>query len=369
MWPSSGIAHRREHDEGHGRGVEHRLEAAARLLERGLRARPLDEDRGLARADVGERALALGGGARRVEVDRERAENVAARADQRRAVDRAETLVARERAQALEAQRHVGLEARIDLRLGVGKDDTLAPQAGQAAGAVRGLQAFQSCKGVTIEAEAGLDAHRLRLRLEHRDEAASRIVEVRDGGQDHLQLFLQRGGFQQPAAQLVEPVQVGDLLAQLRLRPIEQRVDGLALGDVDAGPAQAHGPPAGPHDVHAQQQAARRAVRERQVHLALVRAGAFVQLLREDGPALEQALGGRRAMKSAIGIGAPDVGSPTSAARVGESHAVCARRSRSKTPMSVSSTARSRRRSAVDARAVDRRKPAPTNDSSRATIT
>ena len=118
-----GVAHRREHDEGDGRGVEHGLEAALRFVQRGLGAGAAHEDGGLAGADVRQRALAGGRGARRVEVDGERADHLAVLPHHRRGVDGAEALLARQRPQA-----RVGAGV-----LGVGDDGALAARAGQRA--------------------------------------------------------------------------------------------------------------------------------------------------------------------------------------------------------------------------------------------
>ena len=58
------IAHRRQHDERHARGLEHRLEAPVALAHQFFGARALDEHRRLARADVGDAHFAFRGPAR-----------------------------------------------------------------------------------------------------------------------------------------------------------------------------------------------------------------------------------------------------------------------------------------------------------------
>ena len=122
-------------------------------------------------------------------------------------------------------------------------------------------------------------------------QAAARAVEIGQRDQDHLQLLVQRARVQQPAAQLVQPVQVGHLLAELGLRATEQVVDGAALGDVDAGAAHARRAVAGPDDVDAQHQPALAAVGHGQAHFALVAGRALAQLARDHRAGLDRDVG------------------------------------------------------------------------------
>ncbi len=275
------FAHWRQHDEGHGRRVEHGLEAPLRFLVGRLRLRPLDERGGLVRADVGQRAFAFRGRVLRVEMDGQRAKGLVALAHQRRGMDGAETLLARQRAQA-----------RIDgVDFGVGDDRAFARRAADGAGAVDTARLHQARDGIGGESGAGGNAQRAGGGVEQRQQAAPGAVEVGERHQDHLQLFGQRARVQQPAAEFVQAVQVGHLLAQFGLGAPQQVVDGAAFGDVDAGAAQAHRALAGPDDVHAQHQPAFAAVGQPEPHLALVAGGALAQLAGDDRARLERHLG------------------------------------------------------------------------------
>ncbi len=123
--------------------------------------------------------------------------------------------------------------------------------AGQGAGAVDAVRLHHP--GATPSGEVGV-----AVALSVPEPASSsvsrspRAVEVGQRGQDQLQLLDQVARIQQAAAQFVQAMQVGHLLAELGLGAAQQVVDLAALGDVDARLAQAHGALAGPDDVDAQ---------------------------------------------------------------------------------------------------------------------
>ena len=101
--------HGRQDHERHRRGLEHRLEAPVALPHVLLGARPLDEHRSLARADVGDAQFAFAGPARLVEVHRQRAEHLAVAPDQRRRMHRAKAFAARKVAMPRKARIGLGV--------------------------------------------------------------------------------------------------------------------------------------------------------------------------------------------------------------------------------------------------------------------